>query len=168
MTKLWKNRVILCPTDFSPPAAAAFDLACSLARDQGARVILLHVAALPSVYGEVVARREEDGFWDERAAQLHAIQPADPAVPVEYRLEEGDAAVVIGDTADMADCDLIVMGTHGRTGLGRLLLGSVAEKVLRESTRPVLTVKAPPAPAHQPPAGPDAATDFPLHLATTD
>jgi nucleotide-binding universal stress UspA family protein len=142
MADLWKSRLILCPTDFSDQAEAAFDLSCSLARDRGARVIVLHVVPPPAAYGEIVARRPETGFWDDMRSLLHGIKPADPAVSVEYRLEQGDPAVVIGHTADALGCDLIVMGTHGRTALGRLFLGSVAEKVLRECGPPVLTVKA--------------------------
>jgi nucleotide-binding universal stress UspA family protein len=144
MTGLWKHRLILCPTDFAPPAAVAFELACSLARDQRARVVVLHVMPPPAMYGEAVVPPLDNEQREEMRDRLHAVQPADPAVDVEYRLEEGDPAVVIGDTADRLGCDLIVMGTHGRSGLGRLFLGSVAEKVLRESNRPVLTVKAPP------------------------
>jgi len=62
---------------------------------------------------------------------------------VEHRLEEGDTAKVILDVALEIGAGLIVMGTHGRTGLGRLLLGSVAEQVLRKAPCPVLTAKFP-------------------------
>jgi nucleotide-binding universal stress UspA family protein len=62
---------------------------------------------------------------------------------MECRVEEGDAAKGIVNAAQATQCDLIVMGTHGRTGLSRLLMGSVAEKVLRSAPCPVLTVKVP-------------------------
>ena len=63
--------------------------------------------------------------------------------PVETRLRQGDAAEEILSSAEELGCDLIVMGTHGRSGLGRLLMGSVAESVLRKARCPVLTVKSP-------------------------
>jgi nucleotide-binding universal stress UspA family protein len=63
--------------------------------------------------------------------------------PAERRLEEGDPATEICRVANEAGCELIAIGTHGRTGLGRLLMGSVAEQVVRRAPCPVLTVKAP-------------------------
>jgi quercetin dioxygenase-like cupin family protein len=71
-------------------------------------------------------------------------QPTDPAVRVEHRVAEGDAPAEILSLAQALPCDLIVMGTHGRTGLSRLLAGSVAEEVLRKAACPVLAVKTPP------------------------
>jgi len=71
-------------------------------------------------------------------------QPLNKTLPVEHRVAEGDAPDEIVGLAQHASCDLIVMGTEGRTGLERLLLGSVAEEVLRKAGCPVLAVKAPP------------------------
>jgi nucleotide-binding universal stress UspA family protein len=68
---------------------------------------------------------------------------SDPEILVEHRLRAGDAAQEILRTADEVGGDLIVMATHGRTGLGRVLMGSVAEAVLRGARCPVLTVKGP-------------------------
>jgi nucleotide-binding universal stress UspA family protein len=134
--------LILHPTDFSEHSTYAFRLACSLARDHGARLLLLHVMPSPVVYGEMgpVLHTEEyqQLLWDN----LHKLQPADPTIRVEHRLEEGNAAATITRVAADTHCDLIVMGTHGRSGLGRLFLGSVAEKVMRKATCPVLTVKS--------------------------
>jgi nucleotide-binding universal stress UspA family protein len=135
-------RCILCPTDFSGPAARAFPLACALARDHGADVLVLHVYPPPVAHGEVVARRQPNGFHDELWRQLQSFQAPGGAVCVRHRLEEGDAAGEIVRVAEEGGCDLIVMGTHGRTGLRRLVMGSVAEEVLREAPCPVLTVKA--------------------------
>jgi Universal stress protein family len=75
--------------------------------------------------------------------QLVAIRPTVPSVQFKTLLEKGDAAERILDAAKTDQSDLIVMGTHGRTGLGRLLMGSVAEQVLRGATCAVLTVKTP-------------------------
>jgi nucleotide-binding universal stress UspA family protein len=136
-------RTILHPTDFSDSSAAAFRLACSLARERGAQLLVLHVYPPPIAHGEVVARRQDNGYhrllWD----QLHAFRPEDPAVGVDYWLREGEPAAEILKLAQEEGADLIVLGTHGRTGLGRILLGSVAEQVVRRAACPVLTVKMP-------------------------
>ena len=75
--------------------------------------------------------------------QLEQIRPLNPNIPVRHVLLEGDPAEEIIRHAAEARADLIVMGTHGRTGLARLLMGSVAEKVLRGATCSVLVVKMP-------------------------
>jgi nucleotide-binding universal stress UspA family protein len=74
---------------------------------------------------------------------LHAVRPTDPSVPYEHRLLTGHPAEEIVRFADEADCELIVMGTHGRTGFKRLLMGSVAEAVVRRARCAVLTFKLP-------------------------
>jgi nucleotide-binding universal stress UspA family protein len=141
-------KVILHPTDFSPRSGQALQLACVLARDAGARLIVLHVLERPLiVYSGVAlappAPPPSEEERRQRREQLRQVRPPDPAVAVEYRLEEGDPATAIVQVAQEAGCDLIVMGTHGRTGLARLLMGSVAEKVVREAPCLVLTVKTP-------------------------
>jgi nucleotide-binding universal stress UspA family protein len=141
-------RVILHPTDFSPPSEQAFKLACSLAREARGRLIVLHVLERPVIVqsGVAMAPPPPPPSEEERKAvlaQLHQVRPADPALPVEYRLEEGDPATAVLQVAREAGCDLIVLGTHGRTGLARLLMGSVAERVVRGADCPVLTLKAP-------------------------
>jgi nucleotide-binding universal stress UspA family protein len=135
-------QTILQPTDFSSPSRQAFQLAWSLARDHGARLIVMHVAAPVLVYGEFGAYTYTEGHLDQLRHELDEIQGPDDSVPVEHRLEEGDAASHIIRAAEQLGCDLIVMGTHGRTGLSRWLLGSVAEQVMRLANCPVLTVKA--------------------------
>ena len=127
---------ILHPTDFSERSGHALQLACSLARDHGARLIVLHVMPVPLV-------QEKRLYREEMASELNWLGASDAQVRVEHRLEEGDAATEILRVAQEMGCDLIVLGTHGRTGLGRLLMGSVAEQVLRTATCPVLTVRAP-------------------------
>jgi len=69
--------------------------------------------------------------------------PSDPSVSFEHKLLAGDPAAAIVEAADQENVDLIVLGTHGRTGLTRLLMGSVAENVVRKAKCPVLTVKHP-------------------------
>lgn len=129
-------QTILHPTDFSKRSGYAFQLACSLARDQGARLIILHIMPVPLV-------QEKQLYREEMAGELSQLSAPDTQVRMEHRLEEGDAATQILRVAQETGCDLIVMGTHGRTGLGRLVMGSVAEEVLRLASCPVLTVRAP-------------------------
>jgi len=139
-------QTILHPTDFSTNSAAAFQLACSLARDHGARLIVLHVAApLVAIYGDgiVPVALEPEVQREGLAEQLHQVQPQSGQVRVEHRLADGDPALEILNAAQQSKCDLIVLGTHGRTGLARLLMGSVAEQVVRKAQCPVLTVKTP-------------------------
>ena len=129
-------QTILHPTDFSECSGHALQLACSLARDHGARLIVLHVMPVPLV-------QEKRLYREEMTSELNRLGAPEAQVRVEHRLEEGDAATQILRVAQEMGCDLIVLGTHGRTGLGRLLMGSVAEQVLRTASCPVLTVRTP-------------------------
>jgi nucleotide-binding universal stress UspA family protein len=133
---------ILYPTDLSERSNAAFPIACSLARDQGARLIVLHVVLPPLGQEELLQQREAsyfDGVWQE----LRRLQAPDANVNVEHRMEIGESASSILRVAEETKTGLIVLTTHGRTGLSRLLVGSVAEQVLRKATCPVMTVKTP-------------------------
>ena len=136
-------RVIVHPTDFSVNSQAALWVARGLARDHAARLILLHVASL-----EFLTDGTPAAIVDPHAERLELerlrkrVDGPDLKYPVETVMERGYAAPDIIDTADELNCDLIVMGTHGRTGLGRLLMGSVAENVLSKANCPVLVVKA--------------------------
>jgi nucleotide-binding universal stress UspA family protein len=143
---------ILFPTDFSERSQAVFPYACSLARDQGARLLVLYVDPPPLFHGEVVARRQEPDYEDRLLAELRRLQSPDPAVRVEYLLDEGKAAEEILRVAREENCDLILMATHGRTAVRRLLMGSVAEQVLRQAPCPVLTLSAPAPAEGAPPA----------------
>jgi len=136
-------KTILHPTDFSPQAEHAFHLGCSLARDHGARLIVLHVAAVPIVSFDGAVTLPSESEWQAVEETLHRLKPADVGLQVDYRLERGDPIAHILRTARETPCDLIVMGTHGRSGLGRLLMGSVAEQIVRKAACPVLTVKTP-------------------------
>jgi nucleotide-binding universal stress UspA family protein len=139
-------RTILHPTDFSPGSAAAFGYACDLADVCRARVVVVYALGpvIPIAEEGVIASGDLDELRALGHEQLDAVRPADPAVRVERVFREGPAAAVILAAADECRADLIAMGTHGRTGFRRLVIGSVAEEVLRKSSCPVLTVKAPP------------------------
>jgi nucleotide-binding universal stress UspA family protein len=127
---------ILHPTDFCRRCEEAFRLACARARDQDARLIVLHVAR-PPVYGMLrFMVQEYEKLWD----QLHRLQAPDDEVRLEHLLRCGNPAQEILRTAKTLRSDLIVMGTHGRRWLGRLVMGSVAEEVVRAAPCAVLTV----------------------------
>jgi universal stress protein A len=132
---------IVFPTDFSEPSLAVFPIACALARDCGARLIVLHVALPPIGHEELEARRQPEEYYGGFWAALRSLQAPEQNVNVEHRLEEGDPATVILNVAQEMGAGLIVLGTHGRTGLGRLLMGSVAEQVVRRAPCPVLTMR---------------------------
>jgi nucleotide-binding universal stress UspA family protein len=135
---------ILHPTDFSQRSKNAFAVACALARDYRARMIVLHVKPPMMKGGEVIALITDPAErQQELMGELESLQPSDPSTPVERVLKEGTAAHEIVQTAKEKGCDVIVMGTHGRSGLGRLLMGSVAESVLRTAPCPVFMIKTP-------------------------
>lgn len=131
---MYPIHTILHPTDFSPGSAFAFQMACALAKDYNARLILLYVVRPPTtpLFNEPLEHRFP---WPK---------PPDPKVSVEHRVAEGDAPEEILRLVEKLHCDLIVMGTQGRTGLSRWLAGSMAEEVLRKAPCPVLAVKSPP------------------------
>ena len=136
-------RTILHPTDFSANSEYAFRMACSLARDYRAKLVLAYVEPVTMfVYGEAMVAPwvEEDDSATRRKLELLADMTS--GIPTETYMLEGNCADEILRVAKDAACDLIVMGTHGRSGLGRILMGSVAEEVLRNASCPVLTVKA--------------------------
>jgi nucleotide-binding universal stress UspA family protein len=143
-------RTILHATDFSAHSRAAFEVACGLARDYGARLVVCHVVAPPvATLGgmQSVPPLPEEYGRREAEEELYRLHAPGGDVRVERRLRQGDAAAEILFLAEEIPCDVIVLGTYGRTGVGRLLLGSVAEHVLRKAPCPVLTVK------HRVPAG---------------
>jgi nucleotide-binding universal stress UspA family protein len=143
-------RTILHPTDFSEASRYALQLACALARDHGARLILLHAAELPTaVYGEIPLAMDAASYADELCEKLRQL-PVSGLERVKHTVALGtDPVTETVRVAAETPCDLIVMGTHGRRGLRRALLGSVAEQVLRRAPCPVLTVRMP-FPAAQP------------------
>jgi nucleotide-binding universal stress UspA family protein len=140
---MFQIKTILHPTDFSPNSNHAFTVAATLARDYKARLILLHVM-LPSVnpFGPPppVATMPAES---QNLGTFPWPRPPFPEVLVDHRVGEGDAHEEILRLAQKEKCDLIVIGTHGRSGLQRLLIGSVAEEVLRKANCPVLAVRLP-------------------------
>jgi len=138
-------RCILHPTDFSERSEYAFRLACSLARDHDGQVLVLHVLE-PEIIGfggmEAPPPPPNTVIRKEIKDKLLQIKGPD-GLACKHRLEEGRPADQILRVAKESNCDMIVMGTHGRKGLGRLFLGSVAEEVTRKALSPVVIVKTP-------------------------
>ncbi|MBX3157838.1 MAG: universal stress protein [Deltaproteobacteria bacterium] len=140
---------ILVPTDLSERAERALDYACDLAARLDATVHLVHVIAVPATsvpeLGVALASTMIDALVDDdqRALDNLADSRRSRCRIGERILTTGDARDAICETAKELGVDLIVMGTHGRRGLVRALLGSVAESVVRSAPCPVLTVCAP-------------------------
>ncbi len=139
---------ILFPTDFSTAGQTALELATSLARDRGAKLIIAHVEEPPMAYGggELYYGIEEPDR-EQLKKMLTEVLPTDPSVGYEHKLVVGSPATAIVYLAETEKVDMIVMPTHGRTGVLRALMGSVAESVVRQAKCPVLTVKAAAVPA---------------------
>lgn len=141
---MFTMKTILHPTDFSNRSKPAFDVACSLARDHAARLVVLHVIdTVDSLSAALSAAERQQRVEHECEVKLHKLRPDDESIVVEYRQAAGDPADIIPAIATEYPNGLIVMGTHGRTGLTRALMGSIAEAVVRHATCPVLTVKSP-------------------------
>jgi nucleotide-binding universal stress UspA family protein len=142
-------RKILVPIDFSDHSSAALDLAIDLARTHGGALHLLHCYPIDpgaiSPYGIVLPEGFDRDVREAAGSQLGswADKAAAANVPVEQHLSSMFPAEVIARMADELGVDLIVMGTRGLSGLKHVLLGSIAERVLRLAKCPVLTVKAP-------------------------
>lgn len=141
-------KTILHPTDFSCASTAAFGLACSLAQAHKARLVVLHVLERPmTVYPGVMtpepAPPPSEQERSSRRKQLEAIAAEDADIRLEHLFKEGEPAPEILGVAGDIGAGLIVMGTHGRTGLKHLLMGSVAETIVRQAHTPVMIVKAP-------------------------
>jgi len=144
-------RTILMPTDFSEYAEHAFTWALEMAADWQARLVLFHAAtpisplAFPdSVYLPELRRLEADMLADaEKRMSEFVGKKGSSAVVVETRVVVGEPIYEICQAVGREQADLIIMGSHGRTGLSHMLLGSVAERVIRHASCPVLVVRKP-------------------------
>src|SRR5262245_50446388 len=136
---------VLFPTDFSEASRRAFSAACALARDHGARLVVLHVVPSGTYEFASIATlgqlENSEQFTEDMRHNLQHLQPPVGGPPVQYKVATGDPATVIVEAAKDMGCDMIVLATHGRTGLRRLLMGSVAEQVMRRAPCPVMLAK---------------------------
>ncbi len=144
---------IICPVDFSEPSRAALQSAVALAQKYTAKIILVHVVTVfdpapsPSytfnhtLMDQIPQIMEQVRENAQQALQKQADTIAQKGIAVEARVLTGTPAASIVGLADEDQADLIVMATHGRSGLSGLVFGSVAEKVVRTATCAVLTIR---------------------------
>lgn len=144
-----REKVVLFATDYSEASKHALEFACQLARDLQGRLVIAHVSE-HELYpvGEASGGKAEAS--PQELAELRAVQPIYPDLPCTHELlyAPPTCATVrpeeeIVRCADQVDAYAIVVGTHGRTGLKRVLLGSSAEYLIRLSKRPVVVVRNP-------------------------
>lgn len=138
-----KIKRILIATDFSDASKEAFNQAVQLAREMDAILLLAHVIEPIDM---AASRLEPFGFLELKLQQRldRMVQSArEEGLLVEAHLLKGDPASEIIKATGELQCDFIVMGTHGRTGVPRLLMGSVMERVLRASPVPIVAVRQP-------------------------
>jgi nucleotide-binding universal stress UspA family protein len=140
-------RCILVPLDFSEHAAAVLDWAAHLAQEHGSRVVLFHAYHLPVEFQQLEGAYLPPDFWAnvkaeaEQSLEHYAAELRAKKVEVEAVVAEGYAATAIIDEVEKQGADLVVLGTHGLSGLKHLLLGSIAERVVQKAPCAVLTVK---------------------------
>ncbi|MCZ6544281.1 MAG: universal stress protein [Chloroflexi bacterium] len=141
-------QLILVPIDFSDQAAVVIDWATHLAEQHSSKILLLHVYHLPVEFQQLEGAYLPPDFWSnvkqeaEQQLASHSQKIRTHQVEVEALVREGYPATVIVEAAESHGADLIVIGTHGHTGLKHLLLGSIAERVVQKAPCPVLTVKS--------------------------
>lgn len=134
---------VLVPVDFSVYGYAAMDYATKLALAIGAEISIVHVDESDTAVADQFSNSLPE--WNDYArniwGQLKTFAPSSEKVNVTHKLLKGDAATAISDYANGHNFDFIVLGTHGRSGLGRAIMGSVAESVVRNSNCSVIAVK---------------------------
>lgn len=146
--KKFEPKKILVPVDFSDFSEKALESAAEIAELRGAKITVVHVMVEPQtsvpyeVYIDWKKVREEIAT-DAVKLLDEMIEKAGVKGEVERLTVWGEPAGVVNDLAEKGDFDLIVMATHGRTGLSRLFLGSVAENVIRHAKCPVLVMRDP-------------------------
>lgn len=146
------NRILFAG-DLSERSRGAFEAACALSGESGAHLHVLNVVE-PVLVGEppgpargarlpAILPADTPAHRKEMEGQLRAFYRAEPPIVVDYVVKPGHAPDEILRVADEVDADIVVVGTHGRGGFDRLICGSVAESVMRNSSRPVLVVRHP-------------------------
>ncbi len=135
---------VLCAVDFSPSTKMTIEMARQIAEANKGTVILFHVVPMPvEAIGQPLMVEPLTGAEDDARKRLNRIASENLTHSYEILVVTGDPATSIIEAAQEQATDLIVMATHGRTGMSHFFLGSVAERVVRESPVPVMTVRAP-------------------------
>lgn len=133
-----KKNLILCPVDYSSSTEPAIRLAADLARARKSKIVLLHVID-PNEHAISTVESQNNRF-QERLRDHYLVEND---VEFQHVTRHGNPADTIIKFAKKQSTDIIVMGTHGRTGLARVVVGSVAQKVMALASCPVVTVKLP-------------------------
>ena len=133
---------ILCPVDYSEFSAAANEYASVLAQSTGAEIVYLNAVFPEAPFGSYEYFRPESEKKRDCENLKDQFQPTVEGVASRHVVEFGRPAEEIIKYANENEVDLIVLGTHGRSGLRRMLMGSVAEEVVRNAECPVLAIKA--------------------------
>ncbi len=152
MTSAFPPKRILVPLDFSDCSRKALNYAVRMSLESSAHLVVLHVGPpIPTfAYPLPEATALQTAAWTETLRERHEaaevalldeVRPWQDSVEFELHFEEGEAAEAVVRSADEKNCDLIVMGSHGRTGLRRAIIGSVAERTVRHAHCPVLVVR---------------------------
>jgi universal stress protein A len=141
-------KTIMCPTDYSRSSEAALSYATLLASESGACLYIVHVheglpTFVPGYAGYDIPMDSADAHEKEAREALDRVVPTTPGVQYVHWFLTGAPEKEILAFAGRENVDLIVMGSHGRTGVARVLMGSVAEAIVRKASCPVLTIKQP-------------------------
>ncbi|XZE18719.1 universal stress protein [Pirellulaceae bacterium SH449] len=131
--------IILCPVDYSNCSDYALELACRICNSSHSKMIVL--AVTDPAKDESESRSMADAFANNAKAKIRDQMFEEKGVAVEHLSLRGKPAEVIVQIASAKHADAIVMGTHGRTGWSKLMLGSVAQEVMRTAHCPVITVR---------------------------
>ena len=140
-------QTLLVPLDFSDNARAVLEWAAHLAKEHGSKVVLFHAYHLPVEFQQLEGAYLPPDFWANVKAEAqqslgrYEAELRGSGLTVESVVREGYAATAIVDEAIEQEVDLIVIGTHGLSGIKHMLLGSIAERVVQKAPCPVLTVK---------------------------
>jgi nucleotide-binding universal stress UspA family protein len=161
-------RTVLHPTDLSDLSQTALGYAAEMAHDHGGKLLILHAVDTLGpenlTYSEAISQPQPETYRRRLWEEIHRARPSRSDVAVEYLLSDQDPVEAILTVAAERRCDLIVMASHGRTGLKRFFMGSgIAEEVVRRAPCPVLVVKARPAGT---PSRPDAGDELHPHVLT--
>jgi universal stress protein A len=138
-----KAKKILLPIDFSPSSDEAVDAASMLARGSGGELLIVYVEELPIHEGTGYLYRVPESSAEARQRLEQVVPPA--GVPYRHRILKGPVVEALLEVAEAEQIDVIVMGTHGRRGITAVVMGSVAEAIVRRAPCPVLVVKDIPA-----------------------
>lgn len=138
--KLISYKRILCPVDYADHSLAAVQHAISISAKFGSRITLLNIFKLPDV-AALTGVSSETIEYERNQLEAFAEEVSAPGINMEFHVRMGHIGQEIIDTAEQVNADLIVMGSHGYSGLQRIILGSTAEYILEHSNIPAMIIR---------------------------